>query len=103
MAVRSIEAAEVASQLSRFDAVLDARSPAEFADDHLPGAASWPVLDDAQRHEVGTLYKQVSPFEARKLGAALVARNIAAHLDRHRDGLPRDWAPLVYCWRGGQR
>jgi tRNA 2-selenouridine synthase len=103
MAVRPIEAAQAAGDLSAFDAILDARSPGEFADDRLPGAHSWPVLNDDERREVGTVYKQVSPFEARKLGAALVARNIAAHLDRHRDELPRDWAPLVYCWRGGQR
>jgi [protein-PII] uridylyltransferase len=62
-----------------FDAWIDARSaPAEFAEDHLPGAVNWPVLDDEQRRVVGTLYVQVSALEARKLGAALAARNIAA-------------------------
>jgi tRNA 2-selenouridine synthase len=101
--VRLIEADEAARQLTAFDAVLDARSPAEFADDHLPGAVNWPVLSDEERHDVGTIYAQVSPFEARKLGASLVARNIAAHLERHRHTLQRDWSPLVYCWRGGQR
>jgi tRNA 2-selenouridine synthase len=103
MAVRIAEVAEAVDSFDRFDAVIDARSPAEYLDDHLPGALSWPVLDDDERREVGTLYKQVSAFEARKLGAGLVARNIAAHLERHRDSLPREWAPLVYCWRGGQR
>ncbi len=87
----------------RFDAVLDARTPAEFAEDHIPGAISAPVLDDAQRAEVGTLYKQVSPFEAKKLGAALVAKNVAAHIERHFREKPKDWKPLVYCWRGGKR
>ena len=57
------------TQLAEFDAILDARSPAEFADDHIPGAISCPVLDDEERARVGTLYKQVSPFEARKIGA----------------------------------
>ncbi len=52
---------------------------------------------------MGTEYKQVSPFVARKRGAALVARNIAAHIERNVLDLPRDWSPLVYCWRGGQR
>lgn len=103
MAVRTAEVAEVVDQLDRFDAVIDARSPAEYRDDHLPSALSWPVLSDDERRNVGTLYKQVSAFEARKLGASLVARNIATHLERHRDALPRDWSPLVYCWRGGQR
>lgn len=86
-----------------YDAVIDVRSPSEFAEDHLPGAVNWPVLDDAERARVGTLYVQVSPHEARKLGAALVSRNIAAHIERHVLALPREWRPLVYCWRGGQR
>jgi tRNA 2-selenouridine synthase len=87
----------------RFDAVLDARTPAEYAEDHIPGAISAPVLDDAQRAEVGTLYKQVSAFEAKKLGAALVAKNVAAHIEKHFRERPKDWKPLVYCWRGGKR
>src|ERR1041384_3446027 len=86
-----------------FDAVIDARTPAEYAEDHMPGAVSAPVLDDAQRAEVGTLYKQVSPFEAKKLGAALVAKNVAAHIERHFRDQPKEWKPLVYCWRGGKR
>lgn len=90
-------------ELGDFDTVIDARSPAEFAEDHVPGAMNCPVLDDAERARVGTLYKQVSPFEARKVGGALVARNIAHHLERHFLDRPRTWRPLVYCWRGGKR
>ena len=103
MALRSIAPAETAADLAGFDAIIDARSPAEFAEDHLPGAINWPVLDDAQRRIVGTLYVQTSSLEARKLGAAMAARNIADHLDRWIADKPRDWQPLVYCWRGGQR
>lgn len=91
------------AQLGEFDAILDARSPSEFADDHVPGAMSCPVLADAERARVGTLYKQVSPFEAKKVGAALVAKNIAAHIEAHFLDKPKSWRPLVYCWRGGQR
>ena len=91
------------AQLAEFDEVIDVRSPAEYADDHVRGAANCPVLDDAQRAEIGTLYKQVSTFEARKRGAALVAQNIAHHLQSHFAGRDRDWKPLVYCWRGGKR
>jgi tRNA 2-selenouridine synthase len=98
-----VSAAEVVAEPGRFDAVIDARSPAEFAEDHLPGAVNWPVLDDEQRRIVGTLYKQVSPLQARKVGAAMVARNVAQHLERWAADLPREWRPLVYCWRGGQR
>jgi tRNA 2-selenouridine synthase len=91
------------AQLAEFDEVIDARSPSEFAADRIPGAISCPVLDDAQRALVGTIYKQQSAFEARRVGAAMVAENIARHLrDRFQDK-PRDWRPLVYCWRGGQR
>jgi tRNA 2-selenouridine synthase len=99
----AVSAAEVAADAGRFDAVIDVRSPAEFADDHLAGALNWPVLDDEQRRIVGTLYKQVSALQARKVGAAMVARNIADHLDRSVADKPREWRPLVYCWRGGQR
>lgn len=91
------------SQLGEFDEIIDVRSPSEFADDHVAGAINCPVLDDAQRAEVGTLYKQVSPFEARKLGGAYVAQNIATHLRDRFATLPKEWRPLVYCWRGGLR
>ncbi len=98
-----MSAAEVAADPGRFDALIDVRSPAEFAEDHLPGAVNWPVLDDEQRRTVGTMYKQVSPLQARKVGAAMVARNIADHVERWLADTPREWRPLVYCWRGGQR
>src|SRR5204862_608128 len=91
------------AELAAFDAVLDARSPAEFAEDHLPGAINAPVLDDAERAQVGTVYKQQSAFEAKRVGAPLVARNIAAAIESRFAGRPRDWHPLVYCWRGGGR
>jgi tRNA 2-selenouridine synthase len=91
------------AELGRFDAIVDARTPSEFAEDHIPGAVSAPVLDDAQRAEVGTLYKQVSPFEAKKTGGALVAKNVAAHIERLWKDKGKDWKPLVYCWRGGKR
>src|ERR1700691_2412295 len=92
------------AQLAQFDAVIDVRSPAEFAVDHIPGAINLPVLNDAQRVEIGTLYKQISAFEARKRGAALVARNIAEHLQSpYFAARDRKWKPLIYCWRGGKR
>jgi tRNA 2-selenouridine synthase len=103
MSVRPIAAAEAMARLSEFDAVIDARSEAEYAEDHLPHAVNWPSLDDAQRHEVGTMYKQVSPFEARKRGASLVAANISRHIARDVMDKAKGWKPLVYCWRGGQR
>lgn len=86
-----------------FDAVIDVRSPAEFAEDHLPDAINLPVLDNEERARVGTIYKQESPFRARRLGAALVARNAARHLEGPLADKPGGWRPLIYCWRGGQR
>ena len=86
-----------------FDQVIDVRSPAEFAEDHVPGAMNLPVLDDAERTHVGTMYVQDDTLRARRLGAALVARNIARHLEGALAGLGGAWRPLIYCWRGGQR
>ncbi|MEO7852592.1 MAG: tRNA 2-selenouridine(34) synthase MnmH [Rubrivivax sp.] len=103
MSLTSTTAAEYVGEPGRFYRIIDARSPAEFAEDHLPGAVNWPVLDDEQRRIVGTLYKQESALAARKLGAAMVARNIATHVEQWVQDKPRDWQPLVYCWRGGQR
>ena len=86
-----------------FDEIIDVRTPAEFADDHIPGALNCPVLNNAQRIEVGTLYKQHSPFDAKKIGAAYVAENIAHHLRHTFHERPKTWKPLIVCWRGGQR
>ena len=91
------------TQLGEFDEIIDVRSPTEFADDHIPGAVNCPVLSDEERARVGTLYKQDSPFAAKKLGAALVARHIAEHIETRFLERPREWRPLVYCWRGGKR
>ena len=82
---------------------IDVRSPSEFALDHIPGAINLPVLDDTQRAEIGTLHARESAFVAKQRGAAIVARNIARIIEAHCEGQPRDWAPLVYCWRGGKR
>ena len=87
----------------RFSMIIDVRSDSEFSDDHIPGAVSMPVLDDTERAEIGTMYKQVGAFEAKRRGAALVARNISRHLETKLADAPKDFAPLVYCWRGGQR
>ncbi|MEO8001307.1 MAG: tRNA 2-selenouridine(34) synthase MnmH [Arenimonas sp.] len=91
------------NELASYDVIIDVRTPAEFALDHLPGAILCPVLSNEERVIVGTLYKQVSPFAARQRGAQFISRNIAQHLEQIFEGKPKDWAPLVYCWRGGMR
>ncbi|MEK8048218.1 tRNA 2-selenouridine(34) synthase MnmH [Ideonella margarita] len=103
MSFSTVNAAEWLADPSAFDTVIDVRSPSEFAEDHLPGSVNWPVLDDLERARVGTIYKQVSTFEARKVGGALVSRRIADILDQWVADKPKDWRPLVVCWRGGQR
>ena len=103
MPVQTLPATEALPRLADFDTIIDARSEDEHALDHVPGAVNWPTLDNAQRIEIGTLYKQINPFEAKKRGAALSARNIAAHIEREVMDKPKGWRPLVYCWRGGNR
>ena len=99
----TIACAQAVAQLAAFDTIIDVRSPAEFALDHLPGAINCPVLNDEERACVGTMHKVDSAFAAKRHGAALVARNIARHLEQQFAERPRQWRPLVYCWRGGQR
>ena len=103
MSLVSISASDAIADLARFDTIVDARSESEFAEDRVPGAVNWPSLHDAERAAIGTEYKQTSPFEAKKRGAAMVARNVAAHIEGHVIDKPREWMPLVYCWRGGKR
>ncbi len=103
MSLITVPAVELLCRLDRFDTIIDARSEDEYLLDHLPGAVNWPTLNNAQRRDIGTTYKQVNPFEARKRGAAIAARNIGEHIERAVLDKPRDWTPLVYCWRGGQR
>ncbi len=86
-----------------FDTIIDVRSPAEYAEDHIPDAISLPAMSNEERAIVGTIYKQESPFKARKIGAAIVARNVAHHLETAIADKDGSWRPLVYCWRGGQR
>ena len=103
MPVHTLPAAEALTRLATFDAIIDARTEDEHALDHVPGAVNWPTLDNAERITIGTMYKQVNAFEAKKRGAALSARNIAAHIEREVLDKPKGWKPLVYCWRGGNR
>ncbi|MHB8947611.1 MAG: tRNA 2-selenouridine(34) synthase MnmH [Rhodoferax sp.] len=103
MSLNILPATEVIARLSEFDTVIDARSPGEFDEDHLPDAVNWPTLNNEERSDIGTLYKQVNAFEAKKRGAAIAARNVASHIDRWVIDKPKDWQPLAYCWRGGQR
>ena len=86
-----------------YSEIIDVRSEEEYKEDCLPGAINLPVLNNEERAKIGTIYKQVSPFEARKMGAALVSQNITRHLQSHFAEKEKSYSPLIYCWRGGQR
>jgi tRNA 2-selenouridine synthase len=91
------------NQDATIDEIIDVRTPAEFQIDHIPGAVNFPVLSNEERIIIGTKYKQESAFEAKKHGAVLIARNIAHHIDTVFKDRPKNWKPLIYCWRGGKR
>jgi tRNA 2-selenouridine synthase len=103
MSLTTITAEDALRRLDHFDTIIDARSEDEYAEDHLPGAVNWPTLNNEERKLIGTIYKQVNAFEAKKRGAAIAARNISAHIEREVLDRPKDWKPLAYCWRGGKR
>lgn len=100
--MKHVETITLPHDLGEFTEIIDVRAPSEFAEDHLPGAINLPVLNDDERGEVGTLYKS-NPFEARRLGAALISNNAARHLQTHLAEKDKTYTPLVYCWRGGMR
>ena len=91
------------TQLHDFEEVIDVRTPDEYAEDHIPGAINYPVLSNEERVIVGTMYKQVSSFEAKKLGAAFIAKRVAHYIENNFIDKPKNWKPLIYCWRGGKR
>jgi tRNA 2-selenouridine synthase len=97
-----INVADIAPYLASGE-IIDVRSPGEYAEDFIPGAKNHPVLDNDERAQVGTINKQQSPFEAKRFGAALVTKNIGDMIATHFADKPKDWSPLIYCWRGGKR
>lgn len=103
MSLTLMSATEALARFHEFDAIIDARSEGEYGEDHLPLAVNWPTLNNEERKLIGTIYVQVNQFEAKKRGAAIAARNIAAHIERDVIDKPKDWKPLCYCWRGGKR
>ena len=103
MSLKKISAIDALIALNNFSAIIDARSESEYALDRLPAAVNWPTLNDAQREQIGMEYVQASAFDAKKRGAALAAKNIASHIEREVMALPKNWKPLIYCWRGGKR
>lgn len=87
----------------KYSEIIDVRSENEYKDDHIPSAINLPVLNNQEREKVGTIYKQISTFEARKLGASLIFHNISHQLKTHFLTQDNNYVPFIYCWRGGQR
>ena len=82
--------------------VIDARTPLEYAEDHLPGALNVPILTNEERVEIGTLYKQVGAQQARQRALELTCGrfgDMVREAADHAAGRPI----MVYCWRGGLR
>ena len=82
--------------------VVDVRTPLEYGEDHIPAAINVPLLTNEERVEIGTLYKQTGPHEARMRGLELTAHRfpaMVAAIAEAAAGRP----VLVYCWRGGLR
>tara|TARA_E500000178_G_C17027017_1_gene758543 strand:+ start:105 stop:1160 length:1056 start_codon:yes stop_codon:yes gene_type:complete len=86
-----------------FDTIIDVRSPDEYKEDHIQGAINLPVLSNEERSVIGRIYTQESKFEARKLGAKYISKNISKHLAGLLSQKESHWTALIYCWRGGQR
>ncbi len=84
--------------------MMDVRAPVEFAQGAFPGVVNRPLMDDGERQQVGTCYKQQGQQAAIALGHRLVSGATkreriaawAAFSQAHPDG-------VLYCFRGGLR
>jgi tRNA 2-selenouridine synthase len=85
-----------------YDLIIDARSPHEYAEDHVPGAVNLPVVDDAEYAEVGTAHRH-NPHAAYLVGVQYSLRNIARHVRTLITQYEPGARMLVYCFRGGKR
>jgi len=88
--------------VENFDLIIDVRTPKEFEDDHIPGAVNMPVLNNEQRHDVGSTYAG-DATAGRETGASLICRSIANMIEDNFLNISRSSRILVYCWRGGLR
>lgn len=82
--------------------LLDVRSPSEYQQGHIPGAISFPLFSDQERHEVGLAYKTKGSHEAVKTGLAFVAPKML-EMVKQAETLAPDRKLHLYCWRGGMR
>ena len=84
--------------------LIDVRAPVEFADGAFPTAVNLPILDDAERQQIGICHKESGPEAAVKLGHKLISGQVKEEriaqwlkfIDEHPTA-------QLYCFRGGQR
>jgi tRNA 2-selenouridine synthase len=89
-------------EFSSYALIIDARSPREFAVDHLPHAVNLPVVDDEQYADVGRLHR-TDTHAAYVLGVTESLRNMANSIGYVAQRCNRSDPILVYCFRGGKR
>jgi tRNA 2-selenouridine synthase len=98
-----IKAQDFIENIKNYDLIIDARSPAEFAYSHIPNAVNFFALNDAEHQEIGTVHKQISPFEARVKGAAYVCKNAVAHIQSLYEAVTPSAKIAIHCAKGGMR
>ncbi|HSI90978.1 MAG TPA: tRNA 2-selenouridine(34) synthase MnmH [Adhaeribacter sp.] len=82
--------------------LLDIRSPKEFAAGHIPGALSFPLFSDEERHQIGTAYKQINQERAVLMGLDFFGPNMSKMVKQAKKLAPQKEV-LLHCWRGGMR
>lgn len=82
--------------------VVDVRSEGEYAEGHILGVHNVPILNNSERVQVGTDYKQKGQLEAIKTGFRLVGPRII-DLVNAAEEIANNRELIVHCWRGGMR
>ena len=90
-------------QIDSFELIIDARSPNEYKNSHLPSAVNMYALSDEEHHEIGTMYVRESKQDAKVLGASYICQNTAQHLKTINEKYNLGTKIGIYCARGGLR
>jgi len=93
---------EKMQDFTKYDLIIDARSPKEYLEDHIPGAVNLPVVNNEEYAEVGTLHR-TDKMAAYRIGACYSLINISKYLEEELPKYPQRSHILVYCFRGGKR
>ncbi|MGH2316184.1 tRNA 2-selenouridine(34) synthase MnmH [Planococcus sp. SE5232] len=80
--------------------LIDVRSPSEYKNFSIPGSINIPFFDDAERAEIGTLYKQKSVAAAKERGLEIISAKLPEFVKQFKQ---LEGNKTVFCWRGGMR